>query len=164
MPDPLSHDDRAASFEQGADVYAATRPPYPDEAVDWLLPDNAGTVLDLAAGTGKLTSALVARGLTVHAVEPSQAMLGHLQAALPGVHAHVGAVESATFRWRHRLPTSALRPLAASRSYLIARPADRREELLAEVDALVATHPDLAGRDETELPYVAECYRADVAL
>lgn len=258
MPDPHSHTDRAASFEQGADVYAATRPPYPDEAVDWLLPDSAGTVLDLAAGTGKLTSALVARGLTVHAVEPSQAMLGHLQAALPGVHAHVGtaeriplpddavdgvvvgqawhwfqrgavaeiarvlrpggrlgvvwntrdhtvgwvrrfgeilhrgdelnptesnaapvlgatpadghagespfgAVESAAFRWKHRLPTSALRPLAASRSYLIALPADRREELLAEVDALVATHPDLAGRDETELPYVAECYRADVA-
>ena len=38
MPNPLSHTDRAASFEQGADVYAATRPPYPDEAVDWLLP------------------------------------------------------------------------------------------------------------------------------
>ena len=56
---------------------------------------------------------------------------------------------------------ASLRELAASRSYLLTLPAARREELLAAVDELVATHPDLAGRGVVDLPYVARCWRAD---
>ena len=78
--DPHSRADRAASFEQGADVYAAVRPSYPADAVSWLLPPDARQVLDLAAGTGKLTALLAGRGLDVVAVEPSESMLGHLRA------------------------------------------------------------------------------------
>ena len=66
--DPGSRRDRAASFEHGAAQYASTRPSYPDAGVDWLLPERARRVLDLAAGTGKLTERLVDRGLEVVAV------------------------------------------------------------------------------------------------
>jgi len=86
--------EQAASFGAAAAVYARGRPSYPDAAVDWLLPDRAGRVLDLGAGTGKLTRQLVDRSLDVVAVEPSPGMLAHLQTALPAVEAHRGNAES----------------------------------------------------------------------
>jgi 2-polyprenyl-3-methyl-5-hydroxy-6-metoxy-1,4-benzoquinol methylase len=46
---------------------------------------GAKTVLDLAAGTGKLSRPLVARGLAVTAVDPLEGMLAKLRAFLPGV-------------------------------------------------------------------------------
>lgn len=93
--DPHSHADRAASFEHGADTYAAVRPGYPDEAVSWLVPDDAGGVLDLAAGTGKLTALLAARpGRDVVAVEPAGAMLRHLRESLPGGTTLAGMAEA----------------------------------------------------------------------
>ncbi|MDM7856599.1 class I SAM-dependent methyltransferase [Cellulomonas alba] len=87
-------EERAASFERGAAVYAATRPSYPDDAVAWCVPARARDALDLAAGTGKLTASLVARGLDVVAVEPSDAMRGELVAVLPGVDARTGTAEA----------------------------------------------------------------------
>jgi SAM-dependent methyltransferase len=95
-PSPKQHDHatRAASFSRGADVYDATRPGYPDAAVEFLVPTGARRVLDLAAGTGKLTASLVARGLDVVAVEPSAPMLGRLRATLPGVDARPGTAEA----------------------------------------------------------------------
>lgn len=95
--DPASVRDRAASFGRAARVYALSRPAYPDAAVTWLLPDDAGAhtrVLDLAAGTGKLTTSLVARGLQVTAVEPSDAMRDELHSALPGVEAVAGLADA----------------------------------------------------------------------
>jgi len=87
-------DDRAASFDRAAAVYQATRPSYPDEAVLWSVPEQARDVLDLAAGTGKLTERLVALGFHVVAVEPSDAMRAELSAALPAVQALPGTAES----------------------------------------------------------------------
>jgi SAM-dependent methyltransferase len=84
---------RARSFGAAADVYERARPEYPGAAVDWLLPAGARTVLDLAAGTGKLTRALVARGLDVVAVEPDAEMRATLAAALPAVRALEGTAE-----------------------------------------------------------------------
>ncbi|MDI6102197.1 class I SAM-dependent methyltransferase [Actinoplanes sp. NEAU-A12] len=66
------------------------RPPYPDEALDWLLPRDAPRVLDLVAGTGRLTRRLRSRGLDVVAVDPSAAMLAELRRTLPGVPTHQG--------------------------------------------------------------------------
>jgi ubiquinone/menaquinone biosynthesis C-methylase UbiE len=85
--------ERARSFGAAADAYERARPSYPDEAVDWLLPPGANTVLDLGAGTGKLTRAQVARGLDVIAVEPIDEMRATLEATLPEVHALKGTAE-----------------------------------------------------------------------
>ena len=84
---------QAASFDLAAEVYERARPEYPSEAVDWLIPAGATTVLDLGAGTGKLTRALVARELDVVAVDPSPKMLAQLTASLPGVLVHEGTAE-----------------------------------------------------------------------
>lgn len=84
---------QAASFGAAADAYERARPEYPAEAVDWLLPENAAQVLDLAAGTGKLTRQLAARGLDVVAVDPSEGMLEQLRAQVPGVPALIGTAE-----------------------------------------------------------------------
>ena len=66
--------ERAGSFGAAADVYDRSRPSYPVEAVRWALPDGAHRVLDLGAGTGKLTAVLLDLGLDVVAVEPSEPM------------------------------------------------------------------------------------------
>ena len=65
------HRAAAVGFARCAAAYERGRPGYPDEAVDRLAAALPGRqVVDLAAGTGKLTRALVARGLDVIAVEP----------------------------------------------------------------------------------------------
>ena len=74
-------------------LYERGRPPYPPEAVDWLLPEGASRVLDLGAGTGKLTRQLRDRGLDVIAVEPSAGMREQLARAVPGVTVHAGSAE-----------------------------------------------------------------------
>ena len=66
--------ERAGSFGAAADVYDRSRPSYPVEAVRWLLPADAHRVLDLGAGTGKLTEVLLGLGLEVVAVDPSEQM------------------------------------------------------------------------------------------
>ena len=82
----LQHPD-ARAFELVADVYERARPEYPPEAVAWIagrLDLRPGrTVLDLGAGTGKLTRALVETGARVIAVEPGDEMRAQLRAAVP---------------------------------------------------------------------------------
>lgn len=87
------HAAHAASFTHGADEYAAVRPGYPPATLDVLVPPDARDVLDLAAGTGKLTESLVARGLRVVAVEPADGMRAQLTARLPQVEVHAGTAE-----------------------------------------------------------------------
>lgn len=82
------------TFDETATTYAAVRPGYPEAAVDWLLPPSAHRVLDLAAGTGKLTVQLVRRDLDVIAVEPSPEMAAELLTAVPGVDLRVGTAEA----------------------------------------------------------------------
>jgi SAM-dependent methyltransferase len=86
-------DPHALSFGPVAARYERGRPPYPADAVDWLLPPAARRVLDLGAGTGKLTRQLIARGLDVTAVDPSEGMLAELRRVLPGVPALLGSAE-----------------------------------------------------------------------
>jgi SAM-dependent methyltransferase len=91
-------DDVAArGFGAGAAAYEAARPGYPDEAVAVLRQDvgiEPGTsVLDLAAGTGKLTRRLVELGASITAVEPVAAMRGQLEAVLPLIEVIDGTAE-----------------------------------------------------------------------
>ena len=71
--------DRARSFESVAAEYERHRPGYPAEAVRWAAEqlglDPGARVLDIGAGTGKLTRRLVALGYDVVAVEPGAPML-----------------------------------------------------------------------------------------
>jgi len=83
---------RRTSFGGVADAYERARPEYPAAAVAWLT-DGAREVLDLGAGTGKLTRGLVAAGLEVVAVEPDDAMAVRLREALPAVRVLAGAAE-----------------------------------------------------------------------
>ncbi|GII26254.1 class I SAM-dependent methyltransferase [Planosporangium mesophilum] len=69
-------------------------------------------------------------------------------------------LEQATFRHAVRQTPQTLLELVRSRSfYLTAAPA-RRAEVDTAVRELCATHPDLAGRDEFDLPYVTYAFRA----
>ncbi|WP_305784348.1 class I SAM-dependent methyltransferase [Symbioplanes lichenis] len=79
----------AASFDRAAEAYERGRPPYPPEVV----PAGARRVLDLGAGTGKLTRVLVDAGLDVVAVEPSEKMREQLTASVPEAEALAGAAE-----------------------------------------------------------------------
>jgi SAM-dependent methyltransferase len=81
------------SFGSAAEAYERGRPGYPQEVLDWLLPPDARRVLDLGAGTGKLTRLLVARGLDVVAVEPSEGMRVEFARVLPGVPLVDGTAE-----------------------------------------------------------------------
>jgi SAM-dependent methyltransferase len=89
---------QSRSFELVADVYERARPEYPEEAVAWLVQEldlrEGRTVVDLGAGTGKLTRAMVPTRARVIAVEPGEAMLGELRRVVPGVEAVVGAAEA----------------------------------------------------------------------
>jgi SAM-dependent methyltransferase len=85
---------RAASFGVAAPAYERGRPSYPAVAIDWLLPPGAARVLDLGAGTGKLTRQLCRRGLGVVAVEPSSGMREQLATELPDVTLLAGVAEA----------------------------------------------------------------------
>jgi ubiquinone/menaquinone biosynthesis C-methylase UbiE len=84
-----------SSFGAAATAYAEHRPDYAQAAVRWALEPAPGPqVLDLGAGTGKLTATLVALGAEVIAVEPDPAMLTELRRALPAVRALPGSAEA----------------------------------------------------------------------
>lgn len=250
MPDDThhaaQHRRQASSFGAVAAAYERGRPPYPPEAVDWLLPAGASRVLDLGAGTGKLTRQLRDRGLDVIAVEPSEGMREQLARAVPGVPVHAGSaekiplpdhsvdavlvaqawhwvdrsravpevarvlvsggrlglvwnirderedwvaelgrilhdpgdhhrqdrgiigppfgpVERCDEEWTHRLSRDELIDLAASRSYVITMPDRERAAVLAGVADLADAR--LGGNETGELvlPYVTECYRAELS-
>ncbi|HZC27821.1 MAG TPA: class I SAM-dependent methyltransferase, partial [Actinopolymorphaceae bacterium] len=101
-PGGAEHARRSSSFGQQAGGYAAYRPGYPDAAVRWALEpvvdptadDLSGLrVLDLAAGTGKLTEALVRLGADVVAVEPDVEMVAELRRRVPVVQVFSGRAE-----------------------------------------------------------------------
>ncbi len=86
---------RGSSFGAVAATYAEHRPDYPEAAVRWALEPAPGRrVLDLGAGTGKLTATLMALGADVTAVEPDPAMMAELRRRLPGARALAGTAES----------------------------------------------------------------------
>jgi SAM-dependent methyltransferase len=89
---------RGSSFGAVAQAYAEYRPDYPVDAVRWCTAPagDLGSlrVLDLGAGTGKLTALLARFGADVTAVEPDPAMLAELRGRLPAVRALAGSAEA----------------------------------------------------------------------
>jgi ubiquinone/menaquinone biosynthesis C-methylase UbiE len=239
---------QANSFGAAASTYERARPGYPEAAVDWLLPAGTPRVVDLGAGTGKLTRLIAARGADVTAVDPSEGMLEQLRQALPNVAALPGSAEQIPLAdgsvdavvvaqawhwvdvprasaevarvlrpggrlgliWNHRdervdwvraltdvtsrgidhnatdpsnpefgpqfgqieyfvaewsktMTPAGLLELIASRSYFIVASEDEREQMRTAIQDLLETHPQLAGRDEFELPYLTYASRAHVA-
>jgi SAM-dependent methyltransferase len=88
---------RGSSFGAVAGVYAEHRPDYAEAAVRWAVEPVRSRqplrVVDLGAGTGKLTATLARIGADVTAVEPDQEMLAHLRRELPSVRALPGSAE-----------------------------------------------------------------------
>jgi ubiquinone/menaquinone biosynthesis C-methylase UbiE len=247
-PDPhagASHAQRARSFASVADEYDRGRPGYPREAIDWLLGAEPLEVLDLGAGTGKLTSALLDAGHRVIAVEPLAEMRAILTSTAPDARARAGTAErlpledasvdavtvGAAFHWfderaaraeigrvlrapgvlgllgnafdvsrpwvasvreilgppaiqrpghwpsvedlredflevedrelphEQRIDRASLRDLASSRSSLATMPGAEREQVLKALDQLWEHEPELSGRTETLLPWLARARR-----
>jgi len=76
---------RARSFAGVAAEYDRGRPGYPARAIEWALGPDPLDVLDIGAGTGKLTQAVLAAGHRVTAVEPLAEMRAVLESRAPAV-------------------------------------------------------------------------------
>ena len=89
----MSTTQRRLTFGAHAGEYERGRPAWPGEAARWLVPEDAGLVVELGAGTGKLTRAVAALGVRVVAVEPDRRMLAVLRGlGLEGVDGSAEAI------------------------------------------------------------------------
>ena len=93
----MSDEQFAAAFDDAAQEYERGRPGYPPEAIDSLIRElqleRRSLVVDLAAGTGKLTRDLTRRFDEVIAIEPLAAMREQLARAAPTARALEGSAE-----------------------------------------------------------------------
>lgn len=92
--DPLAE----RGFADNADDYDRGRPGWPppvvDAAFERLRLDRSATVVDVGAGTGRLTRELADRSASVVAVEPSPAMRARLERSLPELPVLAGTAEA----------------------------------------------------------------------
>ena len=90
--------DRALSFGSVAEDYEATRPGWPVEPFAEVLTHfgvrEQPDIVDIAAGTGKLTRTLAPLAGTLVAVEPDPSLREVLQRVLPQVDVRAGTAES----------------------------------------------------------------------
>ncbi|WP_066514474.1 class I SAM-dependent methyltransferase [Curtobacterium ammoniigenes] len=86
-------DRQAHSFGAVAATYEAGRPGYPDAASRWIVPPHARRVVDVGAGTGKFTRALLPLADEVAAVEPDPGMRAELARSVPGIRILDGSGE-----------------------------------------------------------------------
>jgi SAM-dependent methyltransferase len=133
--------------------YDRLRPGPPEAALDWLVPGDCQTAVDLAAGTGLFTRALAARVSRVIAVEPDERMRAVLAARSPGVRAAAGRGEDipvpdastdgafVSSAWHWLDPGLAVPEIArvlrdGGRLGVIWTSRDRRTDWVAELDAM----------------------------
>jgi ubiquinone/menaquinone biosynthesis C-methylase UbiE len=92
------HEAAATGFDAGAEAYERGRPGYPPVAVEQLIRElrigSGSCVLDLAAGTGKLTRMLTPTGASIVAVEPVEGMRREFRRQLPDVPLLAGTAEA----------------------------------------------------------------------
>jgi SAM-dependent methyltransferase len=87
----------AASFGEAVDDYERGRPTYPMDAVRWLV-GHASRVVDVGAGTGKLTESLVKMAFEIVAVEPNYSMVKKLGGRVAGAEAVCGRADALPIR------------------------------------------------------------------
>ncbi|MDQ1709275.1 MAG: hypothetical protein QOG49_660 [Frankiaceae bacterium] len=157
---------QATSFGAVAEEYAAGRPSYPADAVRWLVGD-ARLIVEVGAGTGKLTASLAALAPVV-ATEPLPEMLAVLRSTVPAALPVAGAAEAIpvrsavagvvvaaqAFHWFDgpaalRSAARVLRPRGALA--LVWNTRDEREPWVAELTAIIG------GRDHL-LPSWDDCF------
>jgi SAM-dependent methyltransferase len=155
---------RATSFGQVAGDYDRVRPGPPDQALDWLVPQNCEIAVDLAAGTGLFTRALQRRVAHVIAVEPDDRMRAVLAARSPGIRAVAGRGEAipvpdasadgvfVSSAWHWLDPGQAVPEIArvlrdAGRLGVIWTSRDRRVDWVAELDLLRRPHTVRSAED-----------------
>lgn len=160
---------RSLSFGEEAAAYERGRPSYPPEAIDWLLPNGARDVLDLGAGTGKLTVRLVERGLDVIAVDPIPDMLEVLRNSLPDTPALLGTAEEIPLpddsvdsvvvaqAWHWFDPERAIKEVArilrpGGRVGLVWNVRDERLGWVKELGRIIGHEDDPAERRDVTLP------------
>ena len=134
----------AQAFDAAADFYERVRPRYPPAAVEWLVEalglkgveGGARTVVDLGAGTGKLTAPLAeaAAGHRVVAVEPAPKMLALLRERVPAAEALEGTAEAIP------LPDGGADAVVVAQAFHWFR----HEEALAEIHRVLAPGGRLA--------------------
>jgi SAM-dependent methyltransferase len=121
-------------FAASAEAYARGRPGYPVEAVAWLARRLAlgpgRTVVDLGAGTGKLSRLLAETGARVVAVEPVEEM----RTLLTGVEVLAGTAESIP------LPDASADAVTAAQAFHWFRP----DDALAEIHRVLRPRPGSA--------------------
>ncbi len=155
------------AFAEVAGAYERGRPGYPEDAVRWLVGNGPLDVVDLGAGTGKLTRALVVLGHRVTAIEPLPEMLEQLPAAAPGAFAILGSAEiiplpdahadvvtcAQSFHWfDHALAlpeiVRVLRP--GGRLALVWNTRDEEEPWVAKLSAIIGN--EAVGENDSNVP------------
>ena len=120
-----------AGFDRRAEDYEKGRPSYPSAAVDWLVQalriGPGATVVDLAAGTGKLTCRPAPHRARVLAVEPVAGMREVLREAVPWVEIFEGTAEQMPF------PDGSVDAVTVGQAFHWFR----GDEALAEIDRLL---------------------------
>jgi ubiquinone/menaquinone biosynthesis C-methylase UbiE len=172
--------DMAGSFGRVAETYDRVRPGPAPTAMDWLIPAGCGAAVDLAAGTGLFTRALLGRVPDITAVEPDGRMRAVLvertegvrvldgrgeAIPLPDASAHAVFVSTA---WHWFDPALAIPEIArvlrnGGRLGVIWTSRDRAEDWVAELDLLrLSAVPGEARERETSEPRTADQVREEL--
>lgn len=86
---------RRLTFGAHAEEYDLARPDWPAEVARWFVPEGAALVVELGAGTGKLTRTIDALGVRVIAIEPDARMRAVLEGnGLEGVEGSAEQIPS----------------------------------------------------------------------
>jgi ubiquinone/menaquinone biosynthesis C-methylase UbiE len=161
------HPVAAVGFERGAEAYERGRPGYPAAAVAWLAAELglgvSSVVVDLAAGTGKLSRLLVPTGARVIAVEPVAGMRAMLASLADGVEVLAGTAESMPLPDRSADAVTIAHALhwfdidrAAPEIHRVLRPTGRV--------AVVYNRRDLSQRIHQEVDRIIGPYRGDIPI
>lgn len=79
----------------------------------------------------------------------------------PTITEPFGEVRRSHWRWTREMSVEEIVAMANSRSALILAEASRRAQLIAELRALLARHPESAGRRRITIPYLTRAFRAE---